>query len=187
MPRPSCGGAAGRARAEELLRAAELGADVPFCLVGGRARVTGIGEVVDPLPFVPLELTLMLPPFGCSTPAVYRAWDELGGPRADGPNDLEPAALAVEPRLAESAATGSAMPPGSCPAWPAADRPGSSKAPSRDPTASSCGRSRRPADPLGQLIGSVRRSRRSGGPTRRCPAPRAGPRAGCRPERTPRD
>jgi 4-diphosphocytidyl-2-C-methyl-D-erythritol kinase len=27
-------------------------------------------------------------------------WDELGGPTADGPNDLEPAALAVEPRLA---------------------------------------------------------------------------------------
>src|SRR5690606_36320348 len=29
--------------------AAELGADVPFCLAGGRARVTGIGEHVDPL------------------------------------------------------------------------------------------------------------------------------------------
>ena len=28
-------------------------------------------------------------------------WDELGGPRAEGPNDLEPAALHVEPRLAE--------------------------------------------------------------------------------------
>ena len=50
---------------------------------------------------MPLELTLVLPPFGCSTPAVYRAWDELGGPTADGPNDLEPAALVVEPRLAE--------------------------------------------------------------------------------------
>jgi 4-diphosphocytidyl-2-C-methyl-D-erythritol kinase len=85
---------------EELRRAAELGADVPFCLVGGRARVTGIGEIVEPLPFEALELTLVLPPFGCSTPAVYRMWDELGGPTADGPNDLEPAALAVEPRLA---------------------------------------------------------------------------------------
>ena len=30
--------------------AVALGADVPFCLVGGRARVTGIGEIVDPLP-----------------------------------------------------------------------------------------------------------------------------------------
>ena len=39
------------------------------------------------------------PPFGVSTPGVYRAWDALGGPQADGPNDLEPAALVVEPRL----------------------------------------------------------------------------------------
>jgi 4-diphosphocytidyl-2-C-methyl-D-erythritol kinase len=80
--------------------AATLGADVAFCLRGGRARVTGVGEVVDPLPHLDRTLTLLTPPFGCSTPAVYRAWDELGGPAADGPNDLEPAALAVEPRLA---------------------------------------------------------------------------------------
>jgi len=81
--------------------AAALGADVPFCLVGGRARVTGIGEVVEPLPFVARTFTLLTPPFGVSTPAVYRAWDELGGPTADGPNDLEAAALHVEPRLAQ--------------------------------------------------------------------------------------
>jgi 4-diphosphocytidyl-2-C-methyl-D-erythritol kinase len=85
---------------EDLEIAASLGADVPFCLHGGRARVGGIGEVLDPLPFVPRTVTLATPPFGCSTPAVYAAWDELGGPTADGPNDLEPAALAVEPRLA---------------------------------------------------------------------------------------
>jgi 4-diphosphocytidyl-2-C-methyl-D-erythritol kinase len=84
----------------DLEQAAAIGADVPFCLVGGRARVTGIGEIVDPMPVVALELTLVVPPFGCSTPAVYRAWDDLGGPTADGPNDLEPAALMVEPRLA---------------------------------------------------------------------------------------
>lgn len=81
--------------------ASRLGADVAFCLVGGRARVTGIGELLEPLPHVDRTLTLLTPPFGCSTPAVYRAWDELGGPSAPGPNDLEPAALAVEPRLAE--------------------------------------------------------------------------------------
>jgi 4-diphosphocytidyl-2-C-methyl-D-erythritol kinase len=34
-----------------------------------------------------------------STPAVYRALDELAGEAADGINDLEPAALVVEPRL----------------------------------------------------------------------------------------
>jgi 4-diphosphocytidyl-2-C-methyl-D-erythritol kinase len=85
---------------EDLEIAASLGADVPFCLHGGRARARGIGEVLDPLPYVPRTVTLATPPFGCSTPAVYAAWDELGGPTADGPNDLEPAALAVEPRLA---------------------------------------------------------------------------------------
>jgi 4-diphosphocytidyl-2-C-methyl-D-erythritol kinase len=36
-----------------------------------------------------------------STAAVYERWDALGGPTADGPNDLEPAAMSVEPRLAE--------------------------------------------------------------------------------------
>lgn len=80
--------------------AASLGADVPFCVRGGRARVTGIGEVLEPLPFAERTFTLVTPPFGCATPAVYRAWDDLGGPTAAGPNDLEPAALAVEPRLA---------------------------------------------------------------------------------------
>ena len=34
----------------DLEVAARLGADVPFCLVGGRARVTGVGEAVAPLP-----------------------------------------------------------------------------------------------------------------------------------------
>lgn len=85
---------------DDPVGAASLGADVAFCLVGGRARVSGIGEVVEPLPFVERVVTLLTPPFGCSTPAVYRAWDEMGGPTAHGPNDLEAAALRVEPRLA---------------------------------------------------------------------------------------
>jgi 4-diphosphocytidyl-2-C-methyl-D-erythritol kinase len=85
---------------EDLVLAARLGADIPFCLVGGRARVTGIGEIVDPLPHLDLTVTLVVPPLAVSTPAVYRRWDDLGGPTADGPNDLEPAAIAVEPRLA---------------------------------------------------------------------------------------
>jgi 4-diphosphocytidyl-2-C-methyl-D-erythritol kinase len=76
-----------------------IGADVPFCLVGGRARVTGIGEVVEPLPTLDRTVTLVVPPLHVSTPAVYAAWDRLGGPRAER-NDLEPAAVAVEPRLA---------------------------------------------------------------------------------------
>ena len=81
--------------------AARIGADVAFCLHGGRARVTGIGEVIDPLPYHERVVTLVIPPLQVSTPAVYKAWDDLGGPSGDGPNDLEPAALVVEPRLAE--------------------------------------------------------------------------------------
>ncbi|MDQ1421559.1 MAG: 4-diphosphocytidyl-2-C-methyl-D-erythritol kinase [Acidimicrobiaceae bacterium] len=84
----------------DLAVAASLGADVPFCLVGGRARVGGIGEVVEPLAFESRSFTLLTPPLFVSTPAVYRAWDELGGPVGDGPNDLEAAALVVEPALA---------------------------------------------------------------------------------------
>ena len=85
---------------DDLDLAATIGADVPFCTRGGRARVRGIGEVVEPLPFVERTVTLATPDFGCDTAAVYRAWDDLGGPSADGPNDLEHAALRVEPRLA---------------------------------------------------------------------------------------
>ncbi len=84
----------------DLAVAVALGADVPFCLIGGRARVAGVGEVVEPLPAVDRTFTLVTPPIAVSTPAVYRAWDELGGPRSEGPNDLEPAALVVEPALA---------------------------------------------------------------------------------------
>jgi 4-diphosphocytidyl-2-C-methyl-D-erythritol kinase len=84
----------------DLAVAASLGADVPFCLVGGRARVRGVGEQVNPLPFEDGVFTLLTPPIGVSTPAVYRAWDAMGGPHASGPNDLEPAALRVAPELA---------------------------------------------------------------------------------------
>ena len=86
---------------DDLVAASRLGADIPFCMIGGRARVRGIGEIVDPLPVVDDVFTLVIPPFGCSTPSVYRAWDELGGPRGPSGNDLEPAAIAIEPRLAD--------------------------------------------------------------------------------------
>ncbi len=84
----------------DVAGASSLGADVSFCLVGGRARVSGIGEIVEPMPFVRTDVTLVVPPLRVSTPAAYGAWDALGGPTADGPNDLEPAAIRVEPELA---------------------------------------------------------------------------------------
>jgi 4-diphosphocytidyl-2-C-methyl-D-erythritol kinase len=75
---------------------------VPFCVVGGRARVRGVGEVVEPLPLEPRTFTLLVPPLAVDTAAVYRAWDRLGGPSAPegSVNDLEAAALAVVPELA---------------------------------------------------------------------------------------
>lgn len=88
----------------DLEAASRLGADIPFCMIGGRARVRGIGEVIDRLPPVRREITLVIPPFGVSTPAVYRAWDDLaktGNTTTNNPNDLQQAALIVEPRLQE--------------------------------------------------------------------------------------
>ncbi|MEM8619453.1 MAG: 4-(cytidine 5'-diphospho)-2-C-methyl-D-erythritol kinase [Actinomycetota bacterium] len=88
---------------EALVAASRLGADIPFCLIGGRARVRGIGELVEPLPHLTRTFTLVIPPLAVSTPAAYRAWDNLGGPtatqRGGDVNDLEAAALLVEPRL----------------------------------------------------------------------------------------
>jgi 4-diphosphocytidyl-2-C-methyl-D-erythritol kinase len=85
---------------DDVSAAAVVGADVPFCLVGGHARVRGIGEIVEPLPHVDRHVTLVVPPLTVSTQAVYRAWDDMGGPMSAGANDLEPAAIRVEPALA---------------------------------------------------------------------------------------
>lgn len=67
---------------------ASLGADVPFCLTGGLARVRGVGEIIQPLPFAPgVPLVLIRPGDGLSTPKVYRLWDEdflADGPGREG-------------------------------------------------------------------------------------------------------
>ncbi|MGO9198359.1 MAG: 4-(cytidine 5'-diphospho)-2-C-methyl-D-erythritol kinase [Acidimicrobiales bacterium] len=86
----------------DLSVAARLGADVPFCLVGGHARVRGIGEVLEPLETAGAQGTaflLVAPRVHVSTPSVYAAWDELAGPRGEHGNDLEPAALQAYPGL----------------------------------------------------------------------------------------
>jgi len=81
--------------------ASKLGADVAFCLRGGRSRVSGIGEEIEPLTQVAATFTLLTPPFVVSTPKVYEAWDRLGGPSGLYGNDLEPAALDAYPELVE--------------------------------------------------------------------------------------
>lgn len=50
--------------------AAELGADVPFCIDGGAAAAAGIGERLTPVEsHLPLWLVITKPKAGCSTPA----------------------------------------------------------------------------------------------------------------------
>lgn len=84
----------------DLESASRIGADVPFCLAGGRAMVSGIGQVISPRPHLARIVTLFVPPVHVSTPAVYARWDAMGGPTGANGNDLEPAALAEVPLLA---------------------------------------------------------------------------------------
>jgi 4-diphosphocytidyl-2-C-methyl-D-erythritol kinase len=67
--------------------ALSLGADVPFFLAPRPARVSGIGEVVEPLPGVPsFAVLVVVPEPPLSTAEVFRAFDEGGadGGRAGG-------------------------------------------------------------------------------------------------------
>ncbi len=67
----------GLGRTELLGIAAELGSDVPFCLVGGTALGTGRGECLEPVDAPPLWWVIVTAPAGLSTPAVYATFDEL--------------------------------------------------------------------------------------------------------------
>ncbi len=71
----------GRVTREELEQIAlSIGADVPYFLYGGTALCEGVGEIVTPMPALPgLPMLLMKPGRGVSTPACYRAFDEMGG------------------------------------------------------------------------------------------------------------
>ena len=54
----------------------KLGADVPYCIVGGTALCEGIGEKITKIkPFKDKILVLVKPPFGVSTKAVYQDFD----------------------------------------------------------------------------------------------------------------
>jgi len=66
-----------RLTGEELQRAAgKLGADIPFCLTGGAARVTGIGETVRPVPDnCAYSFVILMPDGGKSTAEAFREAD----------------------------------------------------------------------------------------------------------------
>jgi 4-diphosphocytidyl-2-C-methyl-D-erythritol kinase len=56
---------------------AKVGADVPFCVVGGAARCTGVGADVEPIePMPQCWLVVCKPPTGMSTPRAYSLLDQ---------------------------------------------------------------------------------------------------------------
>ncbi|SNS15610.1 4-(cytidine 5'-diphospho)-2-C-methyl-D-erythritol kinase [Tropicimonas sediminicola] len=96
-----------------------LGADVPVCLEGRPVRMEGIGESLSPVPELPpLPAVLVNPGVGVATPAVFAALERRENPameaipsglRTPGDlagwlrtqrNDLEPPAMALQPRIA---------------------------------------------------------------------------------------
>jgi len=108
----------GQTPEEAAAVAADLGADVPFCLAGGSALLEGIGDEVTRLESADdFAIAIVVPPFELATPSVYRRWDELGGPIGPGieaqhlpgslrdhaplSNDLQPAAVDLTPELGD--------------------------------------------------------------------------------------
>jgi 4-diphosphocytidyl-2-C-methyl-D-erythritol kinase len=97
--------------------AGRVGADVPFCLQGGLAWMEGYGERLTALESTDFALAVAVPPFWLATAAVYRRWDEMGGPQgtavearhvpprlrelAPFANDLHPAAVDLRPELGD--------------------------------------------------------------------------------------
>ena len=58
----------------------KLGADVPFCIMGGAQITEGIGETLTPIaPLPPCELVVACGGEGVSTPAAYKALDTRYG------------------------------------------------------------------------------------------------------------
>lgn len=64
-----------------LKMAVKIGADVPFCLIGGTQLAEGIGEMLTPLPPCPDGALLILHPgAGVSTPEAYCRYDAMQNP-----------------------------------------------------------------------------------------------------------
>lgn len=60
----------------------KVGADIPFCLVGGTCICRGIGEVLTPVEIAPPKYRVLIsfPGEGISTPVAYKMLDEIDRP-----------------------------------------------------------------------------------------------------------
>lgn len=74
--------------------ACRLGSDVPLFLAPTCSRMTGRGEVLQPMAIHPFFVALILPSFSCSTADVYRAYDESPSPIGE---ELDAGLLAAQP------------------------------------------------------------------------------------------
>lgn len=74
---------------------AQVGSDVPFCVVGGTAMVEGKGEKLRKLPDMPdCIFVVCKPDFSVSTPALYKKIDEVTVPKRPDHQAMESALLA---------------------------------------------------------------------------------------------
>jgi 4-diphosphocytidyl-2-C-methyl-D-erythritol kinase len=92
--------------------AERLGADVPVCLAQRAARMSGIGEIVEPVdPLPPWGVVLVNPGIALATAEVFAAREgAFSGPRRFAPslgtlapdrNDLEAAAISLVPAIGD--------------------------------------------------------------------------------------
>lgn len=97
-----------------------VGADVPFFLVGGKAKAEGYGQKLAPMPDgKECWFVIARPNVGCGTAEAYRRLDNLSFPWRDFPEDDEPyndfervappESLSLIARLKDLGATGASL------------------------------------------------------------------------------
>ena len=100
---------------EELMaRGLKLGADVPYCVLGGTALAEGVGERLTPLDPAPGGYVLLAKPsFGVSTVWAYNRYDELAAEREAAHPDIDGirAAIAAGDRTRMCALLGNVLEP----------------------------------------------------------------------------